>query len=98
MFRTWSYDISSLLKKGDNELRIVFFSPVRKGLEAMENYGLKLPAGNDQSVLGGMGTVSYTHLDVYKRQAHAPDFCQFRIFLYLDSPPLIIRQMPMKPI
>ncbi len=66
MFRTWSYDISSLLKKGDNELRIIFFSPVRKGLEAMENYGLKLPAGNDQSVLGGMGM---NQVSVFTRKA-----------------------------
>ena len=32
-------------------------------------------------LIGGVSSVSYTHLDVYKRQA-------FSCFLYLQSPPL----------
>ncbi|WP_302304942.1 beta-mannosidase [Culturomica massiliensis] len=54
MFRTWSYDVSDMLKKGRNELNIVFLSPTGQGLKEMEKYGLALPADNDQSVLGGM--------------------------------------------
>lgn len=66
MFRTWSYDVSSPLQKGENELRVVFYSPVMEGLKEMENYGLKLPAGNDQSILGGMGN---NQVSVFTRKA-----------------------------
>lgn len=39
MFRTWSYDVSDMLKKGRNELNIVFLSPTGQGLKEMENTG-----------------------------------------------------------
>lgn len=66
MFRTWCFDVSDQLRKGENRLRIVFRSPIRRGLEEMENYGLRLPADNDQSVLGGMGM---NRVSVYTRKA-----------------------------
>jgi len=55
MFRTWVVDISGKLKKGENELVILFESPTRKGLEALQAFGFQLAADNDQSEAGEMG-------------------------------------------
>jgi len=66
MFRTWVFDVSGLLNADENELRVVFASPVRRGLEEMERYGLRLPADNDQSERGGMGN---NRVSVYTRKA-----------------------------
>ncbi len=66
MFRTWSIEVSDFLLEGDNVLHIRFHSPVLKGLEEMENYGLVLPASNDQSENGGMGP---NRVSVFSRKA-----------------------------
>ena len=66
MFRTWVFDVSGQLKADSNELRVVFASPTRRGLEEMERYGLRLPADNDQSERGGMGN---NRVSVYTRKA-----------------------------
>lgn len=66
MFRTWSFDIGDKLQKGNNRLKIVFRSPIRQGLEEMAKYGLRLPADNDQSVLGGVGP---NRVSVFTRKA-----------------------------
>lgn len=66
MFRTWKFDVSDKLKHGDNELRVVFASPTRRGLEEMNRYGLRLPADNDQSERGEMGQ---DRVSVYTRKA-----------------------------
>jgi len=55
MFREWKADISGLLKKGSNEIRIYFHSPIKIGLEKLEKNGYPLPAANDYSEIGGMG-------------------------------------------
>lgn len=55
MFRTWRVDARKYLNRGRNELHIVFHSPIKKGLEAYEKFGLPLPANNDQSENGGLG-------------------------------------------
>jgi len=55
MFRTWTADIKSYLKQGENSVRILFKSPVIIGLQKQEIFGFGLPAGNDQSVTGGLG-------------------------------------------
>ncbi|MCC8173938.1 MAG: glycoside hydrolase family 2 protein, partial [Odoribacter sp.] len=57
MFRTWKADVKGKLVAGKNNLRIVFYSPITKGLEEMEKYGLVLPASNDYSQYGGMGDI-----------------------------------------
>lgn len=66
MFRTWIADVSGHLSPGKNILNVRFYSPVQKGLEAMMKYGLALPASNDQSVNGGMGS---NCVSVYTRKA-----------------------------
>lgn len=38
-----------------NELVVFFHSPVMKGIQMLEQYGLALPADNDQSEKGGLG-------------------------------------------
>jgi len=56
MFINWEVSCKENLKIGDNSLRIVFQSPIKKGLEKRENLGYYLPgAENDQSELGGVG-------------------------------------------
>ena len=49
-----------------NVLKIVFKSPVMAGLEKLKQYGLKLPADNDQSETGGMGE---NKVSVFTRKA-----------------------------
>lgn len=55
MFRTWKIDSKQFLKKGENKLHIVFHSPINRGLELYEKFGIPLPANNDQSENGGLG-------------------------------------------
>ena len=55
MFREWKVNCKSLLKSHGNELRVVFHSPTKTGLERLKKLGFALPATNDQSELGGMG-------------------------------------------
>ena len=66
MFRTWKMDVKGKLKPGENTLNIRFYSPITRGLEEMEKYGLALPASNDYSQQGGMGNV---RVSVYTRKA-----------------------------
>lgn len=66
MFRTWKIDVKDKLHAGGNRLNIRFYSPVSKGLEAMENYGLIFPASNDYSQFGGMGDV---RVSIFARKA-----------------------------
>lgn len=56
MFRSWTCDVSGLIRNGENELSIIFESPIRKGLEILQNYPYDVPvSANDQSELGGIG-------------------------------------------
>lgn len=54
MFREWTVDAKPYLKKGKNELRIYFHSPINKGLELLRTNGFTLHAANDQAVNGGL--------------------------------------------
>ena len=53
--RSWEVDIKPYLKAEDNELSILFHSPIQLGLEKLEAHGYGLPASNDQSENGGVG-------------------------------------------
>ncbi len=55
MHRQWTVNVKSLVKPGNNELRILFHSPITIGLEKLEKFGFGLPADNDQSENGGLG-------------------------------------------
>jgi beta-mannosidase len=55
MFRSWNVDVSEIIKAGENELEILFKSPVEAGLNKLEIQGYGLPAANDQSENGELG-------------------------------------------
>ncbi|MFK5857376.1 MAG: glycoside hydrolase family 2 TIM barrel-domain containing protein [Bacteroidota bacterium] len=56
MFMYWEVSCKDKLKVGENNLRIVFESPINIGLYMRENLGYFLPgAENDQSHIGGVG-------------------------------------------
>lgn len=57
MFRRYRVDVTRIVRPAGNELRVVFSSPVREGLERLTAYGIALKANNDQSELGGLGPV-----------------------------------------
>ena len=48
MFRTWRVDCKRALKRGANELRVLFRSPINEILPRMKTLGYELPASNDQ--------------------------------------------------
>ncbi len=49
MFLGWSVDVKPYLETGNNELRIVFHSPVNKGMEKLTKLDYLLPAANEQA-------------------------------------------------
>lgn len=66
MFITWTAEVGKSLRAGTNVLRIVFTSPIMKGMQLQEEYGFPLPASNDQSVTGGMGN---NQVSIFSRKA-----------------------------
>jgi beta-mannosidase len=55
MFRSWELDVKPILKKGENRLKIVLHSPIKRGLELLEASPYPYPAINDQSENGEIG-------------------------------------------
>ncbi|MBK7946209.1 MAG: hypothetical protein IPJ85_13300 [Flavobacteriales bacterium] len=49
MFRTWEWDVRRALRKGDNELKVIFRSPITEGAKLREAYGIQLPHDSDPS-------------------------------------------------
>lgn len=49
MFRTWDWPIKEKLKRGANELKIIFRSPIKEGAKLRDAYGIQLPHDNDPS-------------------------------------------------
>ncbi len=47
MFRTWTIDAKPFLKRGMNELRVVFESPINHNRGVVLNYPHELPSGNE---------------------------------------------------
>ncbi|MBN2088318.1 glycoside hydrolase family 2 protein [candidate division KSB1 bacterium] len=66
MFREWTADCKSVLRKGENVLTIYFHSPVKIDLPKLEGLGYQLPAVNDQSENGGLGDKK---ISVFARKA-----------------------------
>ncbi len=68
MFREWSADIKGVVKSGENNLRILFRSPIVEGLKKYDANGYVIPvSGND---LAEIGQVEGNKLvSVYTRKA-----------------------------
>lgn len=49
MFRTWEWDIRDAIRKGGNELKVIFRSPNKEGAKLREAYGIQLPHDSDPS-------------------------------------------------
>jgi beta-mannosidase len=47
MFRSWNIEVSDQLAEGENELKVVFHSPVKYNEQKVENYPYPLPSGNE---------------------------------------------------
>ncbi|MCR4602918.1 MAG: glycoside hydrolase family 2 protein [Prevotella sp.] len=54
MFRRWRVSVKSLLKSGDNVLRVCFHSPVKVDMPKWEKHPHLYGASNDQSENGGL--------------------------------------------
>jgi beta-mannosidase len=52
MFLTWEVDVKNEIKGGNNELLIYFHSPVKRGLEKLQQLDYLLPAANEQAPEG----------------------------------------------
>ncbi|UZR98358.1 beta-mannosidase [Chondrinema litorale] len=53
MFRNYATNVKSLLKEGNNELSILFESPIQKGIEKYDALGYKIPVSdNDLAKIG----------------------------------------------
>lgn len=55
MFRSWEINVKPFITLGKNRLRILFHSPIKKGLELLATSPFPYPAINDQSENGEMG-------------------------------------------
>ncbi len=67
MFISWDVNCKKILKINNNELKIIFHSPVKVGLEKMKELEYDLPfSSNDQSELGGLGNKK---VSVFSRKA-----------------------------
>lgn len=66
MFRIWRVDIRSHLIPGENALLVRFRSPIHEDLPKLEKLGHELPAPNDQSELGELGS---RKVSVFARKA-----------------------------
>ncbi|MCC6542659.1 MAG: hypothetical protein IT225_10600 [Flavobacteriales bacterium] len=49
MFRTWEWPVKDVLHVGENQLRVVFRSPISAGAQLRTAYGIQLPHDNDPS-------------------------------------------------
>ncbi len=69
MFRTWKVDVRGLLKSKENELEVVFYSPIKRALPLWEATPWRdiIESGNDQAVRGGLKREQ--KLGVYERKA-----------------------------
>lgn len=53
MFREWTADVKAVLKEGENELFILFRSPITEGIKKYDAYPYVIPvSGNDLAEIG----------------------------------------------
>ncbi|WP_203532632.1 beta-mannosidase [Draconibacterium halophilum] len=68
MFREWQIDVKNLLKEGENEMHIVFRSPIKEGLEKYNANEFVYPgAENDQAERGEVE--GNKRVSIYTRKA-----------------------------
>lgn len=66
MFRRWRTEVTSLLRKGDNTLRVYLHSPIKVDMPKWEKTPRVYRGANDQSENGG---IFDRHLSVFARKA-----------------------------
>mgnify|MGYP001217453694 CR=1 FL=1 len=68
MFREWKVDVKDQLKEGDNELRILFRSPIMEGIKKYDANGCEIPVSDND--LAEIGQVEGNKkVSVYTRKA-----------------------------
>ncbi len=68
MFREWVVDVKEALKEGENELRIVFNSPINEGIKKYDAQGYEIPVSDND--LAKIGQVEEgKKVSVYTRKA-----------------------------
>ena len=66
MFLSWRIPVKEVLKISGNQLEVRFRSPIMEGLRKQSEYGIRLPAINDQSETGQIGK---NQVSVFTRKA-----------------------------
>jgi len=68
MFRSWQVDVKKLLKLGENDLRIVFRSPIVEGIKKYDAQGYVIPVSdNDLAKIGNVE--GEKKVSIYTRKA-----------------------------
>ena len=75
MHRVWEFDVKDVLHEGENELRVVFHSPLKYIAEAHAKYG---NSGNDDTFEGFMHLRKAHYMFGWDWGAHLPDAGIFR--------------------
>nr|WP_330397250.1 glycoside hydrolase family 2 protein [Blautia hominis] len=75
MHRIWEFDVKDLLQEGENELQVIFHSPLKYIAEAYKKYG---NIGNDDTYEGFMHLRKAHYMFGWDWGAHLPDAGIFR--------------------
>lgn len=75
MHRIWEFDVKDLLQEGENELQVIFHSPLKFIAEAYKKYG---NIGNDDTYEGFMHLRKAHYMFGWDWGAHLPDAGIFR--------------------
>lgn len=68
MFREWRADVAEQLKEGENELHIVFRSPINEGIKKYDAQGFVIPVSDNDLALNG-NVEGGKKVSVYTRKA-----------------------------
>ncbi len=75
MHRTWEFDVKGILQEGENEIRVIFHSPLQYIAKAHKKYG---NIGNDDTFEGFMHLRKAHYMFGWDWGAHLPDAGIFR--------------------
>lgn len=71
MFRDWETDVKEILQTGQNELKILFHSPIKIGLEKFDNYPHVIQSSpNDLAEIGQVPGKKWVSPHIRKAQSH----------------------------